>query len=402
MIKLEDYRKIVGDDVMATIKEKAQAVKDKRLVHISSTSHGGGVAEMLATLVPLMNKAGVETGWRILRGNPDFFTITKKFHNALQGEKINFSEIKKQLYVVANQDFSVYTHISHDCVVIHDPQPLPLIEYYDKRQPWMWRCHVDLTSPNKEVWEYLKLFIKRFDLMVVSNKDYFRVDMPIDQKIMYPAIDPLAAKNCYLSSADVAKYLKKFDIPIDKPLITQISRFDKWKDPHGVIEAFKTVREKIDCRLVLCGSIAADDPGGLHIRKTVLRKEKRLIEDGDLVIITSENNILVNALQRMSAVIIQKSIREGFGLTVAEALWKEKPVIASDVGGIPLQIEDGKSGFLVEPHDINGTAQKTIEILENPDMAAEMGRKGKETIRERFLITRLLIDYLDILRDLTN
>ncbi len=369
---------------------------NKHVVHINSTYQGGGVAEMLSRLIPLMNSVGVDAGWRILHGNPDFFTITKKFHNALQGEKINFSELKKSIYLETNEEFSVYTHINHDCVIIHDPQPLPLINFYRKLQPWIWRCHIDLSHPNEEVWDFLKNFILRYDLVIVSDKNYKRKDLPVEQVIIPPAIGPLSSKNISLKNEVISKYLKKFKISTDKPIITQISRFDKWKDPEGVIDVFELVKQKIDCRLILCGNMATDDPEGLIIFDKVQKKAKEYIEKGDIILITSNNNIMVNVLQRISSVIIQKSIKEGFGLTVAEALWKGTPVVASNVGGIPSQIIDGQNGFLVEPTDNQGFADRIIEILSNPSLAKELGEKGKETVKNKFLITRLLIDYLNL------
>jgi len=401
MNSLEDYREIVGDEVISAIYRKARKLYKRHILHINSTYQGGGVAEMLASLVPLMNDTGINTGWRILHGTPDFFTITKKFHNALQGEQINFTEMKKSLYVQANEDFSVYTHIDHDCVVIHDPQPLPLIKFYRKMQPWIWRCHIDLTNPNKELWKFLKKFILRYDMVIISSEKYRREDLPVEQRVIYPAIDPLSPKNIQIPDRVILKYLKKFGIPRDKPLIAQISRFDKWKDPEGVIEVFKLVKEKVDCRLVLCGSMATDDPEGWMIYEKIKRKAKSLVENKDVILMLSanENNIRVNVLQQSSAVIIQKSIREGFGLTVTEALWKGKPVVASNIGGIPLQIKDGESGFLVEPHDVEGFADRIVHILRNPSLAEKLGKNGKENIKEKFLITRLLSDYLDLLNE---
>ncbi len=399
---LEDYRDIVGDDVISTIYKKAGQLFDKHILHINSTYQGGGVAEILSSLIPLMNDTGIDAGWRILHGSSDFFTITKKFHNALQGHKINFTEMKKRLYLEANRDVSVYTHIDHDCVIIHDPQPLPLIRYYKKKQPWIWRCHVDLSNPNKEVWEFLKLFILRYDIALISSEDYKRKDLPVDQRVVHPTINPLSPKNKKISDKVISKFLKKFNVPQDKPLIAQISRFDRFKDPEGVVEVFKKIRKEVDCRLVLCGSMAADDPEGIQIFERVERKAKRLIDNNDIILITSENNILVNALQRSSHVIIQKSLREGFGLAVTEALWKEKPVVASKVGGIRLQINDGENGFLVDPQDTDAFAERVIKLLKDPDLAREMGQKGHQTVKEKFLITRLLIDYLDVLNEVIN
>ncbi len=393
----ESYRKIVGDEVIAEIYKKARKLYGKYILNINSTYQGGGVAEMLSSLVPLMNNTGIDAEWRILHGNPDFFTVTKKFHNALQGAEINLTELKKRLYTETNGNFATYTHIMHDAVMIHDPQPLPIITFYKKRQPWIWRCHIDLTAPNPKIWDYLKSFILRYDAVIISMEQYRRRDLPVEQVVIPPAIDPLTPKNMSLDESTINKFLSKFDIPLDKPLITQISRFDPWKDPLGVIEVFKKVKEVKDVRLVLCGSMASDDPEGYEIYDEVRKKAKKLIEDGDIILITSENNILVNVLQRVSSVIIQKSTREGFGLTVTEALWKGTPVVASRVGGITLQIKDGWNGFLLDPYDYDGFAKKIIEILENPDLAKKLGENGKEYVRKHFLITRLILQHLDLL-----
>lgn len=400
MTRLVDYYKIVGDEAISSLYRKARRLYGRHIIHFNSTHQGGGVAEILVALLPLMNDIGLDVDWNILHGRPDFFTITKKFHNALQGDKINLTEMKKRLYTQASEHFSVFTHIRHDCVVIHDPQPLPLIMYYKKRQPWVWRCHIDLSGPNPEIWDYLKRFILRYDTVVVSSERYRKADLPIQQQIIPPAIDPLAAKNKDLTPADVNKYLKKFGIPTDKPLLTQISRFDRHKDPEGVLRVFERVREKVDCRLVLCGSMAADDPEGLAVFERVEAKARGMIRNGDVILKTVENDILVNVLQGMSAVVIQKSKKEGFGLTVTEALWKKKPVVASDVGGIPLQIKDGESGFLVSPGDENTFVERILQILRTPALAERLGQNGYEKVKNRFLITRLLSDHLELYNEM--
>jgi trehalose synthase len=402
---LEDYREIVGDKVIGEIARKARGLYGKHILHINSTYQGGGVAEILNNLVPLMNDIGIDTGWRTLHGFPDFFEITKKFHNALQGESIHFTERKKRLYYQANGDFATYTHIDHDCVIIHDPQPLPLIKFYKKRQPWIWRCHVDLSNPNERLWEFLSSFMLRYDVVILSNKNYLKKDLPVEQVVIYPAIDPLSSKNMDIPEGDIAKYLKKYGISTDKPLITQISRFDKWKDPGGVIKVFKLVKEKIDCRLILCGNLATDDPEGIMMYERTEKEAQKLIENGDVVLVTdpaASNFIFINALQRKSSVIVQKSSKEGFGLVVTEALWKGTPVVASNIGGIPLQIQDGENGFLLDFADTQGFADKIVTLLKDPALAIEMGRKGKEHVKNKFLITRLLIDYLDLLADLVR
>jgi trehalose synthase len=399
MLSLENYRDIAGVEVLGEIYRKARKLYGKHILHINSTYQGGGVAEILNSLVPLMNDIGIDAGWRTLHGNPDFFTITKKFHNALQGDSLNLTATKKRLYVQANEAFSTYTHIDHDCVIIHDPQPLPLIKFSRNRRPWIWRCHIDLSHPNSQLWDFLTSFILRYHLVVISSENYKRNGFPVEQRVIHPAIDPLTAKNKELSDRDISKYLKKFGIKTDKPIISQVSRFDKWKDPEGVISIYKRVREKVDCRLVMSGGVATDDPEGPKIYGRLHQKAGDLIDKGEVVLIIPENDIFVNALQRKSAVVIQKSIREGFCLAVTEALWKGTPVVASNVGGIPLQIKDGENGFLVQARDVRGFADRTIRLLQNPDLAKKMGERAREAVRERFLITRLLIDYLDLLAE---
>ena len=401
MRNLDNYREIVGDEVISGIYRKARKLYGKHFLQINSTYYGGGVAEILDSLVPLMNNVGIETDWRMLRGSPDLFTITKKFHNALQGNSIKLSDRKKQLYIGANEAFSTYCHIDQDCIIIHDPQPLPLIKFYRKRQPWIWRCHIDLTDPNTKLWEFLKGFILKYDMVIFSTGKYKKKDLPVEQRVIVPSIDPLSLKNKDLSEKDILKYVTKVGIPTDKPVITQVSRMDPWKDPEGLLEIFKRVKEKVDCRLVYCYDMALDDPEGTAVYSKVYRKAKKLREKGDVIFVVGKHQILVNAVQRFSTVLVQNSIREGFCLAVTEALWKGKPIVATNVGGIPIQIRDAEEGFLVEPHDKDQFAERIIELLKNPSFAKEMGNKGKERVREHFLVTRLLSDYLDLLNDIT-
>ncbi len=400
MRAIDEYRGIVGDKVISDIVKMAKNLYGLRVLHINSTYYGGGVAEMLYSLIPLMNDVGVSVDWRILRGTPEFFTITKKFHNAIQGDPINLSDIKKTLYIQNNQDFASYCQIDADCVIIHDPQPLPLIRFYKRKQPWIWRCHVDLSRPNPQLWDYLKGFILRYDRVIVSDCRYMKEDLPMDYSVIHPVIDPLSSKNKEISKDLIMRTLKKYAVPTDKPILTQISRFDKWKDPANVIEMFKLVKARIDCRLVLCGSMAADDPEGIQIYQKILQRANNHVAKRDVILLTVEDNILVNALQRISSVVIQKSIREGFGLTVTEALWKEKPVVASNVGGIPLQMVDGETGYLIDPTDIKTGAARIISILENPAEAKRLGTNGREMVLKKFLITRHLYDDLKMLNDL--
>ncbi len=401
-ISVVGYAPVVGYDVIAQIYKKARRLYGKRMVHVNSTYYGGGVAEMLSSLVPLLNDVGINAGWRILRGSPDFFDITKKFHNALQGDKINLSEMKKKLYLQTNEDFSSYTHLNHDFVVVHDPQPLPLIKFYPKKGPWVWRCHIDLSAPNRELWKFFEHFVVRYDAVIVSNEAYKITDFPVEQRIFFPVIDPLSNKNVDLPQSTIEKFLRKFKVPVDKPILLQVSRFDKWKDPLGVLHVFERVKQEIDCRLIMCGNMASDDPEGWQIYQEVQNKAARWIESGDVILLTVENHILVNVLQRIATVIIQKSLKEGFGLTVTEGLWKEKPVVASRVGGIPLQIIDGENGFLVEPNDTEGFANKIIELMRNADMAREMGIKAKDFVKRNYLITRLVLDYISLMDEFLN
>ncbi len=395
---LENYKDIVGNKVIDKIIQESEELRGKHILHINSTYNGGGVAEILNSLVPLMNSIGIDTGWRILHGNPEFFTVTKKFHNALQGGKIDISEIKK-IFIETNERFSEYTHINHDLVIIHDPQPLPLINFYKKKQPWIWRCHVDLSNPNPNLWNFIKNFIMKYNAVILSNEQYKKDDLSIEQRIIYPAIDPLSTKNMNVSEKIISEMLEKFKIKTDKPIITQISRFDKWKDPLGVIEVFRNVKKSVDCRLILCGDHASDDPESGAMYSMVKEKAKDLIESGDVILITEENNLLVNVLQRISDIIIQKSLKEGFGLTVTEAMWKERPVVASNVGGIKLQIKNGENGFLIDPSDKKGFSDVIIRILNHPELAKKIGRNAKENVRENFLITRLLMDHMKLAND---
>jgi trehalose synthase len=402
MRNLDDYRGIVGDEAISGIYRKARGLYGKHFLQINSTYYGGGVAEILDSLVPLMNNVGIETDWRMLRGSPDLFTVTKKFHNALQGDSIKLSERKRQLYIDVNEAFSTYCHIDQSCIIIHDPQPLPLIQFYRKNQPWVWRCHIDLTDPNAKLWEFLKGFILKYDMVIFSSEKYKKDDLPVEQRVIVPAINPLSLKNKELPEKDISKYITRAGIPTDKPVITQVSRMDPWKDPEGLLEIFKRVKEKVDCRLVYCYDMALDDPEGVAIYAKVYRKANKLREKGDVIFVVGKHQILVNSIQRFSTILVQNSIREGFCLAVTEGLWKGKPMVATNVGGIPIQIRDAEEGFLVEPNNKDQFAERIIEILKNPSLATEMGNKAKERVRKHFLTTRLLSDYLDLLTEITQ
>ena len=393
-----DYVDIVGAEVISKIYKKANKLYGKRIANVNATFLGGGVAEILGRMVPLMGDIGLDAEWRTIHGSPAFFDITKSFHNALQGGPITLTEQTKNIYLDINQEYANFSHINrYDCVIVHDPQPLPLIKFYRKQQPWIWRCHIDISNPNKELWDFLKKFIIRYDAIIISSEKYRKADIPVPQIVIPPAIDPLSLKNRELSQDEIMRYIKESNIPTDKPIITQVSRMDIWKDPEGVLEVFKLVKEKVDCRLLYCYNLATDDPEGMQIYERVYKKAKKFVDDGDVLFVVGNNELIVNAIQRFSTVIIQKSTKEGFGLVVAEALWKEKPVVAGNVGGIPNQITDGKTGFLVDPYDHKACAERVERLLKDPKLSEKMGKAAKESVREKFLTTRLISDYLDLI-----
>jgi trehalose synthase len=389
IVQLEDYERYIGTQVIERVFDKVKRIRDLHVVNLSSTYYGGGVATLLSSLTILLNSVGLKTGWRVIQGAPDFFSVTKKMHNALQGGQINLSEMKKKVYEEIICENVVRNHIAgHDIVVIHDPQPLGMIKHYPHHSPWIWRCHVDMTNPDPVLWEYLKPTIERYDAVVFSCKEY-RQKLVTPQVIFMPAIDPFSITNRELSEEQISERLEHYKIPTDLPLVTQISRFDKWKDPEGVIQAFKQARKEVDATLVLLGDIATDDPEGEKVYHSLLDER-----DERIIILSVEDTALVNALQRKAAVVVQKSKREGFGLTVAEAMWKGNPVIGGNVGGIRYQIEDGENGYLVS--SVEETAERMVELITNEDRRRQMGEKARETVREKFLLSRLLEQYLDL------
>jgi trehalose synthase len=375
---IEDYEPLVGAESVARIKGKARALKDLHVANVNSTYYGGGVAELLTSVTLLMNSVGLKTGWRVMQGAPDFFSITKKMHNALQGGSINLSKRKIQIYEEIAYENAVRNHLdNHNMVIIHDPQPLLMIKHYKKNGPWIWRCHIDLTNPDRKLWGYLTPFIERYDAVILSIRDY-KQKLKTPQIFIMPAIDPFSILNRDMSEDEIKDRLAHYHIPTDLPLVVQISRFDKWKDPEGVIQAFKLARKKVDCTLVLLGNVATDDPEGSQVYESLLEcREERII------ILSHQDTALVNALQRKAAVVLQKSTREGFGLTVAEAMWKGTPVIGGNVGG-----------FLVS--SVEQAAERMVQLLRNEKLRRQMGKKGKETVRKNFLLTRYVEQYLDL------
>jgi trehalose synthase len=347
------------------------------------------VAETISSLTLLMNSLGLRTEWRVIQGTPDFFSITKKMHNALQGGEIALSKIKKEIFEQVIYENSVRNFLDHDFIIVHDPQPLPLIEHYEKNCAWLWRCHLDLSRPDTETWKYLRRWIDNYDAVILSCRE-FAQEMKPPQRVMMPAIDPFTIKNRQLSDREINERLAHYRIPTDLPLVVQVSRFDPWKDPKGVVEAFKLARKQIDARLVLLGNFATDDPEGEEIFHSLCAcRDERI-----LILTSGDDTALVNALQTRAAVVLQKSLREGFGLTVAEAMWKGTPVIGGNVGGIRYQIEDGVNGFLVS--SIDETAKRIVELVNDKGLRNEMGRKARETVRKNFLLTRYLEQHLDL------
>jgi trehalose synthase len=399
---LEQYIEGAGEEVVSTIHKRMLRLYGSHTLQINSTFLGGGVAEILSSMIPLLNDVGLDTGWRTVHGNPDFFDITKKIHNAMQGNPEGLTDAERRIYLDVNRDFSIYTHIDHDMVIVHDPQPLPLVRYFKKRQPWIWRCHIDISEPNPEVWAFLRRYLLRYDIVVISSEKYRKADLPIRQKVIHPAIDHLSHKNREMDDAEMQKIINDAGIPTDKPIITQVSRMDPWKDPEGVLRVYEKVRQKVDCRLLFCYNLATDDPEGVSVYERVYQHAKDLSDNGDVIFVMGNNALLVNAIQRISAVILQKSLREGFCLTVTEAMWKGRPVVASTAGGIPEQITDGENGYLIEPTDIDGCADRIVELLKNPTLADTFGTNARETVRNRFLTTRLILDYIDLMIELAN
>jgi len=388
IVQIEDYEQFVGAETIERIREKSKPLQGLHVVNVNSTYYGGGVSQLLSSLTLLMNGIGIKTGWRAIHGPPDFFSVTKKMHNALQGGKINITERKMKLYEEVIYENSIRNHLDHDIVIIHDPQPLPMINHYRKGGPWIWRCHIDLSSPHQELWNYLVSFIEKYDAVILSSQDYAQ-ELETPQLFFMPAIDPLSITNRELTRREIDERLNHYNIPTDLPLVVQISRFDRWKDPQGVIQAFKLARKEVNCTLVLLGNVATDDPEGEEVYKSLLdSREERII------ILSRQDGALVNALQCRAAVVLQKSLREGFGLTVAEAMWKGTPVIGGNVGGIRYQIKDGVNGFLVS--SIEEASERIVQLVQDKELREQMGQKAKETVRQQFLLTRYLEQYVDL------
>ncbi len=370
---------------------------NRSFLHINSTRAGGGVAEILQRMIPILKELGIDARWEVIEGDERFFDITKKIHNALQGSPEKITEDMWEYHFEVNRRNAERIDLNADAVLIHDPQPVPLVEFR-KTGLWIWRCHIDLSNPQREVCDHITRYCERYNAAIFSVAKFARA-MPIDEFVVTPSIDPLSEKNRELTGEEINETLNKFHIPTDRPIILQVSRFDRFKDPIGVIKAFRIIKKYNDCILILAGSPAADDPEGEIVLSEV---REYASDDPDIFILLlppfSDKDI--NALQRIATVILQKSIREGFGLTVSESMWKGKPVIGGAVGGIPLQIIHGVTGFLV--HSVEGAAFRTRQLLNDPEMAKKMGERAREHVRNNFLITRQIRDYLSVWYSIEN
>jgi trehalose synthase len=393
--KLNDYQPIIGEAALDELHFLAASLRGKTAKMVNSTAVGGGVAEMLDRLVPLLAEMEVPTRWDVITGGNDFFELTKAFHNALHGGDYHLTNEARELFLAYNEQNQQRMTFDEDLVVIHDPQPAALIRARtNSHARWIWRCHIDLSNPNPEVWEFLRPMIERYDAAIFSSPSFAR-QLPIPQYLFFPCIDPLSEKNKDLDESVVQKVCDDFGIDRRRPIVTQISRFDRLKDPVGVVQAYKLAKPYVDCQLVLAGGGASDDPEGAVVLQEV---EAAAQGDPDIIILNLPPwcALEINALQRASTLVIQKSLREGFGLTVTEALWKGKPTIAGAVGGIPSQVIPKLTGMLV--HSVEGCAYQIRYLLTHPEFAIQLGRNGREHVKENFLMTTNLRRWLLLFR----
>jgi trehalose synthase len=389
-IALDAYAPFVGAGTIEELRLLAKYLRGRTVQNVNSTAVGGGVAEILNRLLPLLRELGIDARWDVIRGGDEFFAVTKKLHNALHGQPLPITPHDVDIFQQTTEENLHTLDISDDLVFIHDPQPVQLVAAAKPRSRWIWRCHIDLSAPDPQAWEFMRPWVERYHAAVFSAPQFAR-KLPIDQVLIAPSIDPLADKNRDLDPATIEAVVTGLGIDPERPLVTQVSRFDRLKDPLGVIEAYRLVRRYNDCQLLLVGGSATDDPEGAQV---LAECRDRAAGDPDVHIVElpPTANLEINALQRASTVILQKSLREGFGLTVAEALWKAKPVVAGAVGGIPLQITHKYSGILT--HTVEGAAYWIKQLLNAPDFARRLGENGREHVRWNFLLTRHLRDYL--------
>jgi trehalose synthase len=401
---LDDYRAIIGDGRYEEIRALAEPLKGARVLHLNATALGGGVAEILTSLIPLLNDVGLRAEWQVIRGADEFFNVTKSIHNTLQGMFIPWTPEMRDIYVRYTRLNADFFDEDYDFVVIHDPQPAGILAELlrrgkEKRGSWIWRCHIDLTDAQPDIWDYLRPAVEAHDAAIFTLKDFVRELKKTQVFIIPPAIDPLSTKNAQLDRITVDEILRRYGVDPERRMIVQVSRFDPWKDPLGVIDAYRLVkRETPDLQLVLVASMAHDDPEGWSYYERTVR---RAGEDYDVHILHNLNgvgNLEVNAFQSAAEVVVQKSLREGFGLVVAEGLWKCKPVVGGRAGGIPLQVLPDQTGYLVD--SVDQCADRILHLVKHPDVAQSMGAAGREHVRENFLNTRYLADYLKIFQKL--
>jgi trehalose synthase len=388
---IAQYQGIAPKGDLLLLRRLGEIFRNRSFLHINSTREGGGVAEILHQMVPFLRQIGLNARWEVIAGNPEFFNITKKIHNALQGREERISKEMWDYHEEVNRESARKLDLEADAVLVHDPQPVPLIRF-KKAGMWIWRCHIDVSHPNSKVWNRINRYCEEYSAAVFSIAK-FAQSMSADEFIIPPSIDPISDKNRELSPEEMDETGEKFKIPRDRPIILQVSRFDRFKDPIGVIKAYRMVKQYNDCILILAGSPATDDPEGEIVLNEV-REYAANDPDIRVLLLPPFSNKDINALQRMATVVLQKSLKEGFGLTVSEAMWKEKPVIGGAIGGIPLQIVHGVTGFLT--HSIEGAAFRIRQFLNNPEMARRMGERGRDYVRNNFLITRQIRDYLSL------
>ncbi|MFZ0888830.1 MAG: glycosyltransferase [Candidatus Binataceae bacterium] len=391
MSRLEEYEPIVGAGVIAELRLLGAMLAGKRVLNVNSTRVGGGVAEILSRLVPLLCEVGLDARWEVIQGTEDFFALTKRLHNALHGNALSFSAADSEIFNQTTEANLKNLDLNADIHFIHDPQPAGLIRARKQAGPgWIWRCHIDVSAPAPGAWEFIAPLVAKYDLSVFSAPQFGR-PLAIPQIMIAPSIDPLSDKNRELSESAIEEVLRRIGLRNDKPIVTQVSRFDRLKDPLGVIAAWKMARRYVDCQLVLAGGSAIDDPESIQVLKEI-RDQAADEPDIHVVDLPPTSNLEINAIQRASSVVLQKSLKEGFGLTVSEALWKAKPVIAGAVGGIPLQITHKYSGILT--HTVEGTAFWIKMLLSEPGFAKKLGENGREHVRNNFLLTRHMRDYM--------
>jgi trehalose synthase len=399
MTTLKDYEKIIGKRDIKQIESLASLSRGKKVIMVNSTRDGGGVAEILHRLVPLINELGICCEWKVISGNNGFFNITKKIHNALQAKKVEFPEEDLKKYIEVNKENAESLKLDADIIIIHDPQPLPLIAFYKKNKAkWVWRCHVDISKPELNLWKFLVKYLVKYDASIFSMAKFSK-KLPHPQYLIAPSIDPLSDKNRELKRSIINEVLRKFNIKNDKPIILQVSRFDRFKDPIGVIKAYRLVKKEINCRLILAGGLAKDDPEGETVLEEV-RKEAGDDPDINILLLELKSDIEINALQRVADVVVQKSLKEGFGLTVTEAMWKTKPVIGGEVGGITIQLHNHRTGFLI--NSIEGAAYRIRYLLNRPSVSKKIGNSAKEFVLHNYLITRHLRNYLALFYIMEN